>query len=93
MTQHALAEPALYYVRLLFAVGDMIALDVANPQMKLWLQSSAIEAINEALTDPARATSDALILAIGRIALNESLYGDKVAAHTLHRPAQARMIL
>ncbi|KXJ94020.1 hypothetical protein Micbo1qcDRAFT_172882 [Microdochium bolleyi] len=93
MTQHAFAEPALYYVRLLFAIGDMIALDVAEPQLKLWLQARAIEAINEALVDPARATSDALILAIGRIALNESLYGDKVAAHTLHRPAQARMIL
>jgi len=92
MTQHAFSEPALYYVRLLFATGDMVALNVAKPQLRLWLQSRAIESINDALADPSRATSDALILAIGRIALNESLYGDKLAAHTLHRPAQQRMI-
>ncbi|KAH7037569.1 uncharacterized protein B0I36DRAFT_345664 [Microdochium trichocladiopsis] len=92
MTQHALAEPALYYVRLLFATGDMVVLNITKPQFRLWLQARALETINEALADPARATSDGLILAIGRIALNESLYGDKVAAHTLHRPAQQRMI-
>lgn len=92
MTQHALAEPALFYVRLLFATGDLVALKVVKPEIKLWLQAQAIQAINEALAQNSRTTSDALILAIGRIALNESLYGDKVTAHTVHRPAQQRMI-
>lgn len=92
MTQHALSEPALFYVRLLFASGDMIRLKVLSPEVALWLQSQAIAAINEALSDPKRATSDAMILAVGRIALHESLYGDKAAATSYHRPAQRRMI-
>jgi hypothetical protein len=92
MTQHALAEPALFYVRLLFASGDLIRLKVLKPEVAYWLRAQAIQAINEALKDPKRATSDALILAIGRISLNESLYGDRHAADTMHRPAHARMI-
>ena len=93
MTQHALAEPALFYVRLLFASGELIRLKVLNPQVSFWLQAKAVEAINEALEDPTRATCDALILAVGRIALHESMYGDTHAANTIHRPAQQRMIL
>lgn len=92
MTQHALSEPALWYVRLLFASGDLIRLGTLPREVSYWLQAEAIKAINEALTDPNRATSDALILAVGRIAMHESWYGDKHAANTMHRPAQARMI-
>ncbi|KAK3706472.1 hypothetical protein LTR37_012682 [Vermiconidia calcicola] len=92
MTQHALSEPALFYVRLLFASGDMIRLRVLNAEVTFWLQAQAIISINEALTDPKRASSDALILAVGRIALHEALYGDKKAASAMHRPAQKRMI-
>src|ERR1700759_209441 len=88
MTQHALAEPALFYVRLLFATGDLVRLNVLQPRVTFWLQTQAITAINEALSHPKRATSDGLILAVGRIALHEALYGDKKAANTLHRPAQ-----
>lgn len=92
MTQHALAEPALFYVRLLFASGDLIRLRVLSPEYSYWLQAQAITAINEALRDPRRGISDPLILAVGRIALHEALYGNKEAASTIHRPAQARMI-
>ena len=92
MTQHALSEPALFYVRLLFATGDLVRLKVLKPEITFWLQAQAISAINEALSDPKRATSYALILAVGRIALHEALYGDRKAAHTIHRPAQKRMI-
>ena len=92
MTQHALGEPALFYVRLLFATGDLIRLGSMQPDFAFWLQARAIKAINEALSDPDRATSDALILAVGRIALHETLYGDKQAAGSYHRPAQKRMI-
>jgi len=92
MTQHALAEPALFYVRLLFASGDLIRLNVLKPDISLWLQAQAIQAINQALKDPKRSCSDAVILAVGRIALHENLYGNKMAASAIHRPAQKRMI-
>ncbi|TKA64768.1 hypothetical protein B0A55_11314 [Friedmanniomyces simplex] len=92
MQQHASSEPALFYVRLLFASGDLIRMKVLQPEIALWLRAAAIKAINEALRDPKRASSDPLILAVGRIALHESLYGDRNAADTIHRPAQQRMI-
>lgn len=92
MTQHALAEPALFYVRLLFATGDLIKLNVLKPELSYWIQGEAIKAINEALKDPDKAISDPLILAVGRISWFEHMYGSKQAANTIHRPAQARMI-
>ncbi|KAK6006276.1 hypothetical protein QM012_006686 [Aureobasidium pullulans] len=93
MTQHALADPALFNVRLLFASGDLIRLNVLPPNTALWLRDQAVRSINEALDDPVRAISDALILAVGRIALHESMYGDRGAANLIHRPAQHRMIM
>jgi hypothetical protein len=92
MTQHAMEEPALFYVRLLFASGDLIRIGVLNRDCSYWLQTQAIKAINEALQDPRRSTGDGLILAVGRIALHECMYGDRNAANTIHRPAQRRMI-
>ncbi|KAI6831056.1 hypothetical protein KC340_g6009 [Hortaea werneckii] len=92
MTQHALSDPALFYVRLLFACGDMIRLGVLRRETSWWCQAKAIQSINEALANQKRATSDPLILAAGRIALHESMYGDRSAAHKMHRPAQAQMI-
>jgi hypothetical protein len=92
MTQHALAEPALFLVRLLFASGDMIRLGIIDSACSLYLQNSAVKAINEALAHPSRAASDGLILAVGRIALHEACYGNRNAANSMHRPAQRRMI-
>lgn len=92
MTQHAMEEPALFYVRLLFASGDLIRIGALNSECSFWLQSQAIKAINEALRDPKRSVCDGLILAVGRIALHECMYGDRNAANTVHRPAQRRMI-
>jgi len=92
MSQLALTEPALFYVRLLFATGDLLRLGAVSPKATYWLQGQAVQAINEALSDPKRATSDALILAVGRIAIHETLYGDRAAALYVHRPAQKRMV-
>lgn len=92
MTQHAMAEPALFYVRLLFASGDLIRVGALNRECSYWLQSQAIKVINEALADPRRSCSDGLILAVGRIALHECMYGDRAASNAIHRPAQRRMI-
>ncbi|CAD0096971.1 unnamed protein product, partial [Aureobasidium vineae] len=93
MTLHALADAALFNVRLLFASGDLIRMRVLPPETALWLRDQAVRSINEALSDPVRATSDPLILAVGRIALHESMYGDRSAANLIHRPAQHRMIM
>lgn len=93
MTQHALADSALFNVRLLFASGDLIRLKALPPETALWLRDQAVRSINEALNDPVRAISDPLILAVGRIALHESMYGDRSAANLIHRPAQHRMIM
>lgn len=92
MTQHALASPALFYVRLLFASGDLIRLGALPVSVSVWLQIQAITALNIALSHPVIATSDPVILAVGRIALHESMYGDRHAANAIHRPAQRRMI-
>lgn len=92
MTQQGLLEPAFFYVRLLFACGDMIRVKQLDTKVADWLRSRAISTINEALNDPRRSISDGLILAVGRIALTESMYGDRNAATKLHRPAQKRMI-
>lgn len=92
MTQHAMEEPALFYVRLLFASGDLIRIGSLKRESSYWLQTQAIKAINEALRDPKRSAGDGLILAVGRIALHECMYGDRNAANTVHRPAQRRMI-
>ncbi|KXT13745.1 hypothetical protein AC579_10085 [Pseudocercospora musae] len=92
MTQNSLSEPALFYVRLLFGSGDMIRLGSLRSDIMYWLRQEAIKAINDALGDPNRSCSDALILAVGRIALHEHMYGDKYASSHVHRPAQKRMI-
>ncbi|KAF7186588.1 hypothetical protein HII31_12146 [Pseudocercospora fuligena] len=92
MTQNSLSDPALFYVRLLFGSGDMIRLGSMRPEIMYWLRQEAIKAINDALGDPNRSCSDALILAVGRIALHEHMYGDKYASSHVHRPAQKRMI-
>lgn len=92
MTQNSLSEPSLFYVRLLFGFGDMIRLGTMKPDIMYWLRAQAIKAINEALSDSKRSCSDGLILAVGRIALHEHMYGDKYASSHVHRPAQKRMI-
>ncbi|KAM3417426.1 hypothetical protein BST61_g5672 [Cercospora zeina] len=58
----------------------------------LWLRGKTIQAINEALNDPKRATSNALVVAMGQLALHEHIYGDRALAHKGHRLAQQKMI-
>lgn len=56
----------------------------------LWLRGKTIQAINDALNDPQRATSNALIVAMGQLALHEHIYGDRALAHKGHRLAQQK---
>jgi hypothetical protein len=58
----------------------------------LWLRGETVRTINEALADPSRAISTPLILAVGEIALHEHIYGDREAAHRLHRKAQHQSV-
>lgn len=92
MIQHAMVEPAFFYVRLLFGTGDLVRIGALGSDCSCYLQSLTIKAINEALSEDKRYISDGLILAVGRIALHECMYGDRTAANTIHRPAQKRMI-
>ncbi|CAK3878385.1 Hypothetical predicted protein [Lecanosticta acicola] len=92
MTQCSLAEPALFYVRLLFGSGDMVKLGGLRNEIQYWLRAQAIQSINDAIKDPKRCCSDALILAIGRIALHEHMHGDQYSSVHVHRPAQRRMV-
>ncbi|KAK5126329.1 hypothetical protein LTR85_010565 [Meristemomyces frigidus] len=87
-----LTEPALFYTSLFLASGIPVANGSLSVEKALWLRGHAVRAVNEALDDPERATSNALISAVGKIALHEHIYGDRQAAHRIHRPAQQRMI-
>lgn len=51
----------------------------------------AIRAINEALEDPVRATSDQLIAAVAKMAQYEALFGDKAIFNT-HMTGLLRMV-
>lgn len=90
--QNAMEEPAFCYVRLLFGSGYLVRIGALRSDRYYHLQSKAIKAINDALSEEKRSISNGLILAVGRIALHECMYGDQNVADTIHRPAQRRMI-
>jgi hypothetical protein len=92
MFRTALLEPAFFYVQLLSATFHLVREGHMKPLIYLWLRAETVRCLNEALSDPTRALSTATIMAVGRVALHESLYGDKAAAREIHRPAQRRMI-
>lgn len=95
LTQTSISSPALFYVRLLFGSGDLVRMGILPPSTSLWLRSRAILAITDAISssssDNQECCSDALILATGRIAMHEHMYGSREACE-LHRGAQKRMI-
>ena len=85
-----MTEPALFYTSLFLASGIPVSNGMLRVEKALWLRGQAVKALNEALSDPVRATSNAVISSIGKIALHEHIYGDREAAHRIHRPAQQR---
>ncbi|KAK5135048.1 hypothetical protein LTR08_005708 [Meristemomyces frigidus] len=88
-----LVEPAMFYTSLTLASGIPVANGMLGVDKALWLRGQAVRALNEALDDPERATSNAVISSVGKIALHEHIYGDREAAHRIHRPAQQRYAL
>ncbi|KAF2211515.1 hypothetical protein CERZMDRAFT_106440 [Cercospora zeae-maydis SCOH1-5] len=87
-----LSEPVLFYTSLFLASGIPVAEGLFPVRAALWLRHKTVQTMQEALADPDRATSIPVILAVGRIALHEHIYGNRELAHTMHRPAQLRMI-
>lgn len=85
-----LSEPVLFYTSLFLASGIPVAEGLFPLRAALWLRQKTVKAMQEALSDPQRATSIPVILAVGRIALHEHIYGNRELAHTMHRPAQLR---
>lgn len=85
-----LSEPVLFYTSLFLASGIPVAEGLFPVQAALWLRQKTVQAMQDALADPDRATSIPVILAVGRIALHEHIYGNRSLAHTMHRPAQLR---
>jgi hypothetical protein len=88
-----LTEPALFYTSLFLATGIPVSNGQLSIDKALWLRGQAVKALNEALDDPKRAISNAVISAVGKIALHEHIYGDRQATHRIHRPAQQRYAL
>lgn len=86
------AEPALFYVRLLFGAGDLIGQGVLRPEMRFHLTQKAVKEMNEAISDPRRCTSEAVILAVSFIALFEVSFGGDLSVARVHRAAQAQML-
>ena len=85
-------ETALHYARLLFTSGHLLETGVVRPALCEMLKQKTTAAIHESLMSDRR-DSNGLILAIGRLAFYESMYGSEPQiAHTLHRPAQSRII-
>lgn len=87
-----MAEPALFYTSLFLASGIPVAEGHFPLKAALWLRYKTVEAMKQAIADPKRSLSTPVILAVGRIALHEHIYGNRELAHNIHRPAQKRMI-
>jgi hypothetical protein len=77
---------------MLFAAGHLSQMRAVREELCGVLYERAIAAVYQALTEECRSNSTGLILATGRLAFYESMFGDKQNAHHLHRPAQYRMI-
>lgn len=85
-----LTEPALFYMSLFLATGIPVSQGKFPLPAAIWLRGQTVKALNEALADPKRALSNAVISAVGKAALHEHIYGDKKICHEVHRPAQQR---
>ncbi|KAK5155514.1 hypothetical protein LTS14_005775 [Recurvomyces mirabilis] len=85
-----LSDPALYYTSLFLATGSAVVRGTCDISKALFLRGQAVKAINDALTDPLRATSMQTIFAVGQVALHEHMYGDRHLSIKFHRPAQER---
>lgn len=87
-----MTEPAYFYVQLFSATGSLAEQGRISPDLPLWLRGETVKALNEALNDPKRALSNPVIMTVGRVALHETVYGDRDTARLVHRPAYRWML-
>lgn len=63
-----------------------------QPYMSQWLRHKAVESLREAIMDPKRAYTDAVILAVNHVFFNEALRYERDIALNVHGPAVKRMV-
>lgn len=89
----AMEEPSTMYAVLLMAASHYCAINPhsANLIDLLYLKSKALTEINNALRDPKRATSDAVIGAVMKMAAYEAVFGDS-AVFSAHMKGLSLML-
>lgn len=89
----AMEEPSTMYAVLLMAASHYCAINPhsANLIDLLYLKSKALTEINIALRDPKRATSDAIIGAVMKMAAYEAVFGDS-AVFSAHMQGLSLML-
>lgn len=89
-----MTEPAVFYAVMLMAASHFAIMNVAMAQSinLMLLKGRAIQAINHALQDPVRSTSDSVIGAVMKMAAYEAIFGDTVA-YKAHMSGLQKMIL
>lgn len=88
-----LTDPALLHAVMLVAAAYYHSVHgTRSHEIDLFhLRGMTIREINRALEDPARATSDHVLMAVAKMATYEALYGDKAIFNT-HMTGLIRMI-
>ncbi|KAM0723227.1 hypothetical protein Q7P37_001427 [Cladosporium fusiforme] len=87
-----MGEPVFFYAQFFSASGVLVESGRISPELPIWLRGEIVKTLNEALDDPKRALSNAVIMSVGRVVIYEAMYGDKDAAKNIHRPAYRWMI-
>ena len=90
--QEAITEPAYFYMQLVNACPALLVQGRIDHAQVIWLRGRTVAALNEAIGDPVRSLSTAILLTVASIAVHERLYGDKAAAVQIHGQAFARML-
>lgn len=80
----AMEESATMYAVLLMAASHYSAIQPGSirPNDLVYLKSKAITSINQGIRDPKRATSDAMIGAVMKMAAYEAVFGDSAVFST-----------
>lgn len=85
-------DAACFYMGLLNASGPLVLEGRLREIDALWIRGQTVQAVNQALSDPRRALSRALVYTVSLIVAHEAFFGDVVAAVQIHKPAQRRML-
>ncbi|KAG9522438.1 hypothetical protein KCU93_g7061, partial [Aureobasidium melanogenum] len=89
-------EPAMFYgvlsnTSVMAPASKSISMR-QQPYLSQWLHHKAVESLREAIMDPKRAYTDAVILAVCHVFFNEALRLERHNALNVHGPALKRMV-